>query len=217
METYRIVTDDELYHYGVEGMHWGVRRYQNPDGSLTAAGKKRYYKELKKTVVKNERRRETAAARNVLDKNIGGDTSRNKRVSRELKQIRDAETREKNEDALYDATDPKKWVEKDKKKLATAVGVGAAGLAVKATAGKTLVASLLSNPVTAGMTVRAIGTAGMVTGAIASSPFMVPATAGSVAFVIGSTVASSIIDKYGDVDIRDLPAAIRANRRNRWR
>lgn len=32
----------ELYHYGVLGMKWGVRRYQNKDGSLTKAGKKRY-------------------------------------------------------------------------------------------------------------------------------------------------------------------------------
>lgn len=35
--------ENYLYHHGILGMHWGVRRYQNPDGSLTAAGKARYY------------------------------------------------------------------------------------------------------------------------------------------------------------------------------
>jgi len=31
-----------LSHHGTKGMHWGVRRYQNPDGTLTPEGKKRY-------------------------------------------------------------------------------------------------------------------------------------------------------------------------------
>lgn len=34
--------DYELYHHGVKGMRWGIRRYQRKDGSLTSAGKKRY-------------------------------------------------------------------------------------------------------------------------------------------------------------------------------
>lgn len=32
----------ELYHWGIKGMKWGVRRYQNKDGTLTPAGKRRY-------------------------------------------------------------------------------------------------------------------------------------------------------------------------------
>lgn len=38
---------NELYHHGTKGMKWGVRRYQNTDGSLTNAGKSRYARDAR--------------------------------------------------------------------------------------------------------------------------------------------------------------------------
>lgn len=47
--------DDFLAHYGVRGMRWGVRRYQNKDGSLTTAGKKKISKEYKKASIAGDK------------------------------------------------------------------------------------------------------------------------------------------------------------------
>jgi hypothetical protein len=53
--------NNELQHHGIPGMKWGIRRYQNKDGTLTNAGKKRYEKELAKAkeeakLIKNRER-----------------------------------------------------------------------------------------------------------------------------------------------------------------
>lgn len=39
----RKILVNELYHYGIQGQQWGLRRYQNPDGSLTPEGKERFH------------------------------------------------------------------------------------------------------------------------------------------------------------------------------
>ena len=46
--------ENELYHYGILGMKWGVRRYQNKDGSLTAEGKKRYDRDIAENLAKKK-------------------------------------------------------------------------------------------------------------------------------------------------------------------
>ena len=70
---------NELYHHGVKGQKWGVRRYQNPDGSLTAAGKRRF-----KKVVSDEKKQQlhTKRAKFLLE----GNSENNKISAREIKE-----------------------------------------------------------------------------------------------------------------------------------
>lgn len=66
---------DELYHHGVKGQKWGVRRYQNEDGSLTPAGKVRYYKTI--GLIKNVNYQNDVAKADIL-KYRGSNTSKSK-------------------------------------------------------------------------------------------------------------------------------------------
>ena len=47
--------NNELYHYGVKRQKWGIRRYQNPDGSLTPEGREHYGGSMSEDVIKLKR------------------------------------------------------------------------------------------------------------------------------------------------------------------
>ena len=46
-----LISSEELYHHGIKGQKWGVRKYQNKDGSLTPAGRERYKDSIADTKV----------------------------------------------------------------------------------------------------------------------------------------------------------------------
>lgn len=77
----------ELYHHGIKGQRWGVRRFQKKDGSLTPAGKKRYYDTPELNKQKSEMQTAKSVyktSRNAFDKASAryqnAPTSRNKRA-----------------------------------------------------------------------------------------------------------------------------------------
>lgn len=66
--TYILTSDGELYHWGVKGMKWGVRRYQNKDGTLTDVGKKR----LAKQVIREDKRGYPHRIRDLTNETFAG-------------------------------------------------------------------------------------------------------------------------------------------------
>ena len=88
----------ELYHYGIKGMRWGIRRYQNPDGSLTPLGKQHYDEEIdaihesyRKKIEKGEKK--IAQAKEYLSLNKDVQTARKTEKAKRQKAYSEAEVK----------------------------------------------------------------------------------------------------------------------------
>lgn len=106
---YRYASQDSfryLAHHGIKGQKWGIRRYQNPDGSLTAAGAKRYNAAtIGRELNKNERHMATdktrlAVARMKREKAYNRENDRkvekyDKKIEKYEARVKDGEKRAK--------------------------------------------------------------------------------------------------------------------------
>lgn len=86
--------NDYLIHHGIKGQKWGIRRYQNPDGTLTPAGRERYYKDRVKQLKKEyysktskDKRTERGLNKYISD-NYGDDYKKDKKIAEERSQKR---------------------------------------------------------------------------------------------------------------------------------
>ncbi len=87
MQTYYYFTN-ELYHHGIKGQRWGVRRYQNEDGSLTPAGEKRYAIQEAKSQLKATKEKYKQANKELMRQPIFASRD-NMRKKEEAKKRRD--------------------------------------------------------------------------------------------------------------------------------
>lgn len=107
------LNNQELIHWGIKGQKWGVRRYQNPDGSLTPEGRKRYAtKEDPYGLEKGDldRNNRDLCREYFIDKNKRANDFLDKEFSKEevVKQVEYLKESDRRWNKWYNNTDPSK-------------------------------------------------------------------------------------------------------------
>ena len=117
----------DLYHHGITGQKWGVRRFQNEDGSLTGAGEKRYGS------LKGSLRRGMAKVYSVNEKHYskrGNKIMANANKMAKEQMLKKADEADKEKQRLKNDPEHQKKVAERRKKAAIIGGsIAAAGLA----------------------------------------------------------------------------------------
>lgn len=113
------MTESELYHHGILGQKWGVRRFQNQDGSYTAAGKERYgiedgkRRSLKSYALEYKDRRENKNRYSRMKKNQNLDTM----SYEEMKRLNDREALKGQIQWQQQKNDPNSWKKEFRREL----------------------------------------------------------------------------------------------------
>ena len=156
------MSNELVCHSGVKGMRWGIRRYQNKDGTLTDTGKKRYDRDIKENLSKKKDNRidtskpdanrwvkeDLTRSKKLVDigsdvvnqaNRINRDVNKSKKQKLDLskmtdQQLRDRINRTNLEKQYNEMFAPPETVSKGKKYLSNVLEVGGSALAVGSSA-----------------------------------------------------------------------------------